>query len=397
MTGMARLKAATGPLVALAAGALVTLRFASLGDYPQDAGPPIRALLEGHLGRAIELQPLMGGFAVLARLPFAALALVGSGSELFVYRLGALPCVAAASLLGIACWRLTDGRSPAVRLCFAALCILNPPIAVALGAGHPEEILGGALAVAAVLLAVRGRTLLGALALGLALATKQWALLAVLPFLLAVPGRRGQALLVSGSTAALLTLPFLVGDLGRFSRMTGMAAATPRGSGRETIWWLISSPRHGYATSWVLPGWVGHVAHPLILFVAVPLSILFLRRGGAREDALGLLALVFLLRCILDPVDNAYYHVPFLLALVAWEALRRETPLASALAAAGLWLVFSRVAPHHSAALANASYLAVALCLAAYLVSALLGPGAPAASRLRPGPASPSRPARRPA
>jgi hypothetical protein len=386
MTVMARLKAATDPLVALAAGALVTLRFASLGDYPQDAGPPMRALLEGHLGRALELQPLMGGFALLARLPFAAFALVGSGSELLVYRLGALPCVAAAALLGLACW-----------LCFAALCILNPPIAAALGAGHPEEILGGALAVAAVLLAVRGRTLLGALALGLALATKQWALLAVLPFLLAVPGRRGRALLVSGSTALLLTLPFLVGDPGRFFRMTGMAAATPRGSGRETIWWLITSPKHGYATSWVLPGWVGHVTHPLILLVAVPLSFLFLRRGGAREDALGLLALVFLLRCILDPVDNAYYHVPFLLALVAWEALRRETPLASALAAAGLWLVFSRVAPHHSAALANASYLVVALCLTAYLVSALLGPGAPAASRLRPGPASPSRPARRPA
>src|SRR5207302_1642979 len=82
-------------------------------------------------------------------------------------------------------------------------------------------------------------------------------------------------------SASLLTRPVLVGDLGRFSRMTGMAAATPRGSGRETIWWLITSPRHGYATSWVLPGWVGHVAHPLILLVAVPLSLLFLRRGGA--------------------------------------------------------------------------------------------------------------------
>ena len=195
---MTKVKAAAGPLLALAAGALVTLRFAALGDYPQDAGPPMRALLEGHLGRALELQPLMGGFALLARLPFAALALLGNGSELLVYRLGALPCVAAAALLGLACWRLTGGRSPAARLCFAALCILNPPIAAALGAGHPEEILGGALAVAAVLLAVRGRMLLGALALGLALATKQWALLAVLPFLLAVPGRRGRALLVSG-------------------------------------------------------------------------------------------------------------------------------------------------------------------------------------------------------
>ena len=109
------------------------------------------------------------------------------------------------------------------------------------------------------------------------------------------------------------------------------------------------------------------MAHPLILLGAVPLSLLFLRRGGAREDALGLLALLFLLRCVLDPVDNAYYHAPFLLALVAWEALRREAPLASALAVAGLWLVFSRVAPHHGAALTNGLYLAVALSFAAYL------------------------------
>src|SRR2546422_956187 len=244
---MTKVKAAAGPLLALAAGALVTIRFSSLGDNPQDAGPPMRALLEGHLGRALELQPLMGGFALVARLPFAALALVGSGSELLVYRLGALPCVAAAAPLGRAWGPLGGGRARGARFCLAALGILPPPIAAALGAAHSEEILGGALAVAAVLLAVRGRTLLGALALGLALATKQWALLAVLPFLLAVPGRRGRALLVSGSTALLLTLPFLVGDLGRFSQMTGMAAATPRGSGRETIWWLITSPRHGYA------------------------------------------------------------------------------------------------------------------------------------------------------
>src|SRR5260370_39578770 len=97
----------------------------------------MRALLEGHRGGALELQPLMGGFALLARLPFAAFALVGSGSELLVYRLGALPCVAAAALLGLACSRLTEGRSPAARLRFAAPGLLNPPTAPALGAGPP--------------------------------------------------------------------------------------------------------------------------------------------------------------------------------------------------------------------------------------------------------------------
>jgi hypothetical protein len=36
---------------------------------------------------------------------------------------------------------------------------------------------------------------------------------------------------------------------------------------------------------------------------------------------MGLLALLALLRCALDPVDNLYYHEPLLLALIGWDAL----------------------------------------------------------------------------
>ena len=35
---------------------------------------------------------------------------------------------------------------------------------------------------------------------------------------------------------------------------------------------------------------------------------------------MALLALLALLRCALDPVDNLYYHEPLLIALLGWDA-----------------------------------------------------------------------------
>ena len=43
---------------------------------------------------------------------------------------------------------------------------------------------------------------------------------------------------------------------------------------------------------------------------------------------LGVLALAFLLRCMLDPWDLVYYHLPLVVALAAWEARRgRDLPV----------------------------------------------------------------------
>jgi hypothetical protein len=68
----------------------------------------------------------------------------------------------------------------------------------------------------------------------------------------------------------------------------------------------------------------GRVAHAFSELVALPIAALAYRRRGSlavRDSALAVLALVFLLRCTLDPVDNAYHHLPLLLALLAWEAV----------------------------------------------------------------------------
>ena len=56
---------------------------------------------------------------------------------------------------------------------------------------------------------------------------------------------------------------------------------------------------------------------------------------------LGVLALAFLLRCMLDPWDLVYYHLPLVVALAAWEARRgRDLPVLSVVVTAACWLTF---------------------------------------------------------
>ena len=97
-----------------------------------------------------------------------------------------------------------QGRSFWLGAGIVAFSILNPANLHAIGDGHPEEILGAALCVAALISASEDRSLLvtGTL-LGLAVGTKQWALLAIGPVLLAAPrGRIRIGLLGSGHRGA---------------------------------------------------------------------------------------------------------------------------------------------------------------------------------------------------
>jgi hypothetical protein len=63
--------------------------------------------------------------------------------------------------------------------------------------------------------------------------------------------------------------------------------------------------------------------------------------------------------------NNGYYHLPFLFALVAWEALQRERPPVLAAIASGLvWLTVLRLADVISPDAKCAAYLAWAARLA---------------------------------
>jgi hypothetical protein len=94
------------------------------------------------------------------------------------------------------------------------------------------------------------------------------------------------------------------------------------------------------------------------------------------------MALLFLLRCVLDNWNGDYYHAPFLLSLLAWETARRPglPHLSMAVVVAlsvSFWLQLTRVFTDSTpyAATLNAVYLAWTVPLAAYLALELYAPG----------------------
>jgi hypothetical protein len=366
---------------------LLSLLNASMGDYTTDAGPTIRALLDGDVAGAVAGQPLMGSLSVLVRLPFAGLADLLGGGDLLGYQLGSIPCVAAAGVLGLAIARWMERRGVSRGACVAtiAFSMVNPLTWEALTMGHPEELLAAALCVGAVLAALRSHSWRTGVLLGLALATKQWAVIAVLPVLAALPARRLRVALVAGAVAAALTLPLVAGNLSGFSERTHQAAYGGRTVHLWNVLWPLAESEHRaisigdderVVTVKAIPQWLAHTMHPLIVALAVPFAAAWwFRRRRTPDDALALLALLFLLRSLLDPVNNAYYHVPFLLSLTAWEALVwRRPPLVSMLCSATIYYAIAKAGWTDDLALRNALYLAATVPVAAWLTVRLYVP-----------------------
>ncbi len=143
------------------------------------------------------------------------------GGELAVYRLVALPCLLAVAALAV--WLAADmralGRSTLARAIAVGVCLANPLTLRALELGHPEDLLGGVLCVAAVLFALRGRPLWAGLLLGAAIANKEWALLAVGPVLLALPSRRVLCLTMAAAAMGAVLAPAGARARGQFPRL----------------------------------------------------------------------------------------------------------------------------------------------------------------------------------
>jgi hypothetical protein len=371
-------------LLVLAASAVVAFTARQSGDYYLDpdsgvgnsAGPALDALAEGRVGRALELQPWMGAFSLILRLPFVALARALSDGDLLAYRAGVFPCVLALGLLGLAHRRemLARGASEAAGDIATAVCLLNPLTFLAIRAGHPEELLGAALCAGAGLAALRARAGLAGALLGLALATKQWALLAALPVLLAAPRERIRVVLIAAAVAAALTAPLLA-EAGRLVD-NNRDAARARTNGPTNVWTPFArEQRRRYfdgtqfrtATGYRMPEGLSGFARGIVVVMPLPLAWLFWRRRRPGDaDALALLAVVLLLRCMLDPVNNGYYHVPFVLALACWEAItRRRAPVLALLASAAVWVSYEEMGSRDAI---TAVYAAWALPLLGWLV-----------------------------
>jgi hypothetical protein len=315
-------------------------------DYELANEAPFRALVHGDLGAFFSTAPIEGP-SLLLRAPFALGAWLWGGSDMAIYRMTSVPGLLAGVVLAVVLWSLRDRRYPHARwgLLVVLLVAGNPLMLHALEIGHPEEMFGAALCVGAVLAALWGRPWLAAVLLGLALGNKAWAVLAIGPVLLALDRRRWSVLLVACGIAALFVAPFVL--LG--SRDAVFAAGDTSGVFQPwQIWWPLGDHGHvihgffsdkpGYRAA---PVWIGPVTHPLIAALVVPASLLWWRRHRARPasaDVLLLLAFLFLARCVLDAANNGYYHLPFLIALVAWESLQRERPpILSAIAAGIVW------------------------------------------------------------
>ena len=384
-------------LAGVAAMSWVGLVGFALSDYDHEASAALRTLAHGDITGFLGQLPVYGGSLVL-RAPFAAATAALGGGELAIYRAVSIPCLLALAWLGVTLVRRMQERGcpPGARAIVLGLCVVNPVTFRALEIGHPEELLAAGLAIGAVLAASDRRTILAAVLLGLAIATKAWAVLAIGPVLLALPARRLLALAVAGGVAAVVLAPILL-----FTPDAGALATTAATTNQSfhpwQVFWLVGDVGHGLVDTYgrplpagyrVPPDWLLPLTHPLIAFLVVPLSLVWLRVRGAAprvdgEQLLGLLALLLLLRCVLDPWNIVYYELPFLLALLAWEALcRPERPPVLALAATfGVWATYRWAPIVLSPDLQSIVYVGWTLPLAGWLAHASLGRPLPTAFR----------------
>ena len=230
----------------------------------------------------------------------------------------------------------------------------------------------------------RERALLAGALLGLAIANKEWALLATGPVLLALPPPRRVWCLASACVSAgLVLLPLVLVSSGGFLAST-RAAAAPNASvifQPWQLWWFFG--QHGTLVHGsfgavkpsyrVAPAWTGTVSHPLVLLAGLSIAAALWprakRRALSEQDALLALTLVLLLRCLFDTWDTSYYTFPFLLALLAWEVSEQpqRPPLLALVCTALAWVSFQWLPEHATADLQSAAFLAWSAPFAGWL------------------------------
>ena len=211
--------------------------------------------------------------------------------------------------------------------------------------------------------------------LGLAIINKPWGVLAVVPALLAAPGGRIRLLGVAGLIAGTWTAATYVGSPTNFrhSVLTSSSAVVAH---PQDLWWPLARLHVAAGTTpWYSPpALIGAHARTLAVLAAVPLAVpIARRRERGANDALALLALLFLLRCVLDPSNHVYYQVPFVLAFAAWEARVRGAPLLSLASLGGFWFVFHTVSGTGSLTAQFLAYMALVLPLVVYLSAVVVG------------------------
>jgi hypothetical protein len=365
-------------------GGLMALGMLSpaFSDYELEAEPSLQALREGDLHGFLALAPVYGG-SLIMRAPFALLPNLWGGGDLALFRSMAIPCLLAAAAFAVFLWwRGRRVRQSPVACWIALLLVAGNPLTLrGLEIGHPEELLGGVLCVAAALAAGARRPLLAGVLLGLALANKPWAVLAVVPLLAIMPDRRPRMLAAAGGTGLLVMLPLL---LGGSAVETTQAVAQDGGSIFQPwqIWWFLGE--HGETVTGIygsypdhrnLPTWLAGHERQLVVAIVVATSLMLLPRVRRREwpDGLLLLAFAFHLRCLVDTWNVSYYAVPLVIALVTWElhAFKRPPVLSLAVTLCA-WFTLVWLPPYALPDVQALAYLAWAIPLTGLLGARLI-------------------------
>jgi hypothetical protein len=354
-------------------------------DYELEAEPSLQALRAGDVIEFLSLAPAYGGSLVL-RAPFALLPDLWGGGDHALFRSVAAPCLLAGVVLAVVLWRRARSLGRPGLTCWLVLALVagNPLTLRALEIGHPEELLGGVLCVGAALAAGRDRAVLAGVLLGLAVANKPWAVLAVVP-VLAIQRTGWLKLLAAAGVACAVVMTPLALAGGAVDHATAVARNAGDIFQPWQVWWYLGEAGHvvvgnfgekpGYR---VPPEWLTGIAHPVLVVVPAVVSLALLPRvrRGSWHDGVLLLAFALLLRCVLDPWNISYYSIPFLLALVTWELHARSRPPVVSLAATLLsWLTLVWLTTRVHPDVQCAAYLAWTLPLAALMGSRLVAIG----------------------
>jgi hypothetical protein len=382
--------------------ALVALRAPGLGDYPRDAGPAITAGAHGDLGGFFAHQAAMGPLSLYLRVPFAAIGVAGGDGPLGVYRWASLPCLIVLGLaaVGLARFAGRRGASRLAQVVIVAVAVLNPLVDSALYWGHPEEIITAAFGAAALVAALEQRSLAAGVLVGLAIASKQWALVLLIPVLLILGRDRIRTAVIAIGLMAISSVPMMLGNFAAF-RHVFHYISSPQPIVTVFTWlypFSGSGPVRISDINGARPPFIGHqilsietvLSHPVILFIGLGLPVLMWWRAGGRPAPRELLvasALVLLLRCVIDPGSAAYYHLPLLLTLVvldAWDG--RSLPVLSLTGTALTFVVLDRAPQYLAPGATNLVYIIASGVVAGLLARELHLARRP---RLMPGRAQP--------
>jgi len=345
---------------------------------PGNAALSIQALLDGDLRSAAAVQPLLGPFSILLRVPFAGVADLLGGDEVVKYQAGAFACLLGPVALGIHLGDRMAGKGAGLiaRLVLALLCVVNPMTLESLAIGHPEEPLAAALVAGAVLVAADRPRWAGGL-LGLALATKQWALVAAPVVVVAARRGRVALVLIAAVVGAALLVPVTLADRAAADAVRDAVLDSHLVS-LLSAWWPISEDAPGGGSARLLPlGATRAAIAPALFVLSAGLAVALWRRVPRvdAERALALLALVLMLRCALDPATLQYYTVGPMLAVCAWEAMARPgLPLIALLYAATSWVAYGLLLDNQGDTMISVVYLTLVALFAALMARAAFAP-----------------------